>query len=93
MTPALAGIIMLLTEIRYREVRKMERDYKALMERDYPEELEPNGFLEQTREHCQYLDKHPEEWKREPKWFREAYKENPEAAILKMTYEFLESFA
>ena len=71
----------------------MERDYKALMERDYPEELEPNGFLEQLREDCKYMDKHPERWKEEPKWFREAYKENPEAALLKRTYEFLESFA
>lgn len=71
----------------------MEKNYRELLERDYPEELRPGGFVERKREDCRYLDKHPEEWKREPKWFREAYRENPEEAILKMCYEFLESFA
>lgn len=70
-----------------------QTNYKELMERDYPEEMKPGGFLDQQTEHCKYLDKHPEQWNREPKWFREAYKENPEEAILRMTYEFLESFA
>ena len=71
----------------------MQKDYRKLMEQDYPEELEPGGFLELMTEHCKYLDKHPEQWDREPKWFREAYRINPEQAILKMTYETLDSFA
>lgn len=68
-------------------------DYLALLKRDYPEELEPNGFVEQTRNRFQYLDKHPEDWKREAEWVREAWKQNPEAAVLKYSYEFLRSFA
>lgn len=68
-------------------------DYLSLLKQDYPEELEPNGFVEQTRNRFQYLDKHPEEWKREAAWVREAWKQNPETAVLKYSYEFLQSFA
>ena len=74
-------------------MQEQQINYKELMERDYPEEMREGGFLEYTRNHCLYLDKHPEQWEREPKWFREAYKKNPEEAIFQMSYEFLESFA
>ena len=68
-------------------------NYKELMERDYPEEMKTGGFVENVRDRCRYLEKYPEAWEREPKWFREAYKKNPEEAILQMSYEILESFA
>lgn len=68
-------------------------DYLMLLKRDYPEELKPGGFVEQTRNRFLYLDKHPEEWKREAHWVREAWMQNPEAAVLKYSYEFLQSFA
>ena len=67
--------------------------YLALLKRDYPEELETKGFVEWTRNRFQYLDEHPEEWKREAAWVREAWQQNPEAAVLKYSYEFLQSFA
>lgn len=71
----------------------MQRDYKAMRERDYPEEMEPGGFVADLRDRCQYMDKYPEQWSRESKQFREAYKENPEEAILQHSYEFLRSLA
>lgn len=67
--------------------------YLELMKRDYPEDLQPGGFVEQTRNRFLYLDKHPEEWKREAAWVRKAWQEDPEAAVLKYSYEFLLSFA
>ena len=69
------------------------RNFLELLKQDYPEELEPNGFVEQTRNRFLYLDQHPEEWKREAKWVREAWMQNPEKAVLKYSYEFLQSFA
>ena len=73
---------------------KMEnKDYLALMKRDYPEELEPGRMVDTTRQDCAYMVEHPEMWEREAKWFREMYREDPEQAILKYVYELLESFA
>lgn len=68
-------------------------DYLALLKRDYPEELETGGFVEWARNRFSYLDKHPEKWKQEATWVREAWRRDPEAAVLKYSYEFLRSFA
>ena len=70
-----------------------EPNYLELLKRDYPEELESNGLVTLLRNRCAYLDRHPEQWEREPKWFREAYRKDPEAAILEYSYEHLRSFA
>ena len=69
------------------------QDYLALLKRDYPEELEPNGFVQGTRERFRYLDKHPEQWKEMASWIRPAWNKDPEATVLKYSYEFLRSFA
>ena len=69
------------------------QDYLHLMQRDYPEELKPGGFVEATKARFQYLDRHPNEWSREAEWVREAWRKNPEEAVLKYSYEFLRSFA
>ena len=74
-------------------MQEQKVDYRKLLERDYPEELRPGGHVDWMMEHCQWLDAHPEEWKTEPTWLREAYRENPEEAVLKASYEFLRSFA
>lgn len=68
-------------------------DYLALLKQHYPEELEPGGFVEWAREHFRYLDKHPEQWTEMASWIRPAWNKDPEATVLKYSYEFLRSFA
>lgn len=68
-------------------------NYLELLKQEYPEELEPNGFVARTRERFRYLDQHPEKWTQEAAWVQEAWKQNPEEAVLRYSYEFLRSFA
>ena len=68
-------------------------DYLELLKQDYPEELEPNGFVARTRELFRYLDQHPEQWAQQATWVREAWNKDPEQAVLQCSYEFLRSCA
>ena len=67
--------------------------YLELMRQEYPEELEPGGLVEHTRNRFLYLDQHPEKWSREAVWVQNAWKQDQETAVLKYIYEFLLSFA
>lgn len=72
----------------------MEKEkYLELIKQDYPEELAPNGFVEQTRKRFLYLDKHPEQWAEEAEWVCQKWHIDPEAAVLEYSYKFLCSFA
>ena len=67
-------------------------DYLELLKRDYPEELQPGGMLESTLETFKYNEAHPEEWKQEATWVREAYKQNPQQAAAQYVWKLLRSF-
>ncbi len=77
----------------YCNMSKQAQKYYKLMKQYYPEELESNGFVEMTEKSCLYMDKNPKSWEEMPAWFREKYKQDPKAAILEYSYEFLLSFA
>lgn len=72
---------------------KTSMEYRELLEKDYPEELGPNGFVERLRESCLYMEQHPQKWAEYPEWFRNLYREDKERAILAYSWTFLESFA
>ena len=77
----------------YNNMTEQAKKYYELMKQDYPEELEVRGFVETTEAACIYRDKNPKRWEEMPVWFLEMYKQDPKAAILKYSYEFLRSFA
>lgn len=75
------------------ETEKSKEEFFRLLMQDYPEELEPNGFVTWTRDYFAYFDAHPKEWERVDARVQEIWEKDHELAVLQYSYEFLRSFA